>query len=367
MQHSDDPTKVSPRVARLLPVYAFLLAGCLSTSNFPAPTPGSRPLADQSEKFGHTLEMRYLGNSGFLFRRGGYAIVTGPFYTNPHWLRAGLWRIRPDTALIDWLHPKLPPSAVEAILVGHAHYDHLMDVPYIARKHHPLATLYGSPTAINLSLASEPSLADRLVSLDKQVSRDGAMGVWQYVSDGRIRFMALAAEHGPHNYGVHLMRGRVTAVPRSMPRSAWSWKEGETFAYLIDFMAEDRKTVDFRIYYADATTKGRTGLPPEFDAADSHRIDLAILSVGSANVLKGYPEIFLDSYRPRTIVLGHWENFFRTPVDGVFRMRVTHLTEFIDIVEERMAPDARWILPRPGSTYHLEFETTQLPAEGKID
>lgn len=367
MRHLDDPTKVSPRVARLLLACAFLLSGCLSTSNFPAPTPGDFPLADQSEEFGHTLEMRYLGSGGFLFRRGDYALVTGPFYTNPHWLRAGLWRIRPDTALIDWLHPQLPPAAVEAILVGHAHYDHLMDVPYIARKHHPLATVYGSPTAINLSLASEPSLAGRVVTLEKQVSRDGVMGAWQYVSGRRIRFMALAAEHGPHNYKVHLMQGEVTKVPRSMPRSAWSWKEGQTLAYLIDFMAEDQKTVDFRIYYADATTKGRTGLPPDFDAANSHRIDLAVLSVGSAHVLKGYPEIFLDSYRPRTIVLGHWENFFRTPVDGVFRMRVTHLNGFIETVEERMAADANWILPRPGSTYHIGIEITQPPTGGKTD
>ena len=368
MKRADDPYKAALRVTRLLMLAnTFLLAGCLSTRNFPAPTPGSLPLAEPSGKFAGTVEMRYLGSAGYLFRRGDHALITGPHYTNPHWLRVGLWRIQPDTALIDWLHPQLSASAVEAILVGHAHYDHLLDVPYIARKHHPQATVYGNPSAINLTLAAEPSLAGRVVSLDDEVSRDGAVGEWQYVSDGRIRFMALAAEHGPHAFKVRVMKGRVTEVPRKLPRSAWRWKEGETLTYLIDFMGEDRQTVDFRIYYADATTPGRKGLPPELDGADRHRIDLAILCVGSAHSLKGYPETFMDNYNPRAVVLGHWENFFRNPVEGVFRMRTTHLNEFIEIVEERLAADARWILPRPGSTYHLDIEPAPSAAVGSAD
>ncbi len=138
-------------------------------------------------------------------------------------------------------------------------------------------------------------------------------------------------------------------------------------AYLIDFLGEDRQTVEYRIYYADATTPGRTGLPPELSGADRHRIDLAILCVGSSHVLKGYPETFMESHAPRTVVLGHWENFFRNPVDGVFRMRTTHVRQFIDIVEERMAGDARWILPRPGSTYHLNIAPVPAATESSVD
>jgi mRNA degradation ribonuclease J1/J2 len=68
---------------------------------------------------------------GLLFRRGNDAIMTAPFYSNPNIFRVGLRRpIHSDTNLVERLLPDV--SDVRAILVGHAHYDHLMDVPYIA-------------------------------------------------------------------------------------------------------------------------------------------------------------------------------------------------------------------------------------------
>jgi len=81
------------------------------------------------------LTIQYLGVGGWLFRMGETALLTAPFYSHPGTVEVGFWRISMDTARVDSLLP--PVDDVRAILVGHAHYDHLMDVPYIARVRAP--------------------------------------------------------------------------------------------------------------------------------------------------------------------------------------------------------------------------------------
>ncbi len=358
-----------------------LSAGCAANSTQPHPDQGA--LAYSHPDYDRAIQVRYLGVAGYQFRRGDYAVMTAPLYTNPHFVRVGLWFIRPDTALIDWVHPHPPELQVPAILVGHAHYDHLLDVPYIARKYHPEARIYGSPSVASLALAAEPSLAlgpgrsglrrshseshgeagpslggataspgspGRVIALDDQVARNRRPGTWFYAADSTIRFMAIASGHGPHALGVHLMRGSVKPGLRRVPLSAWRWREGETLAYLIDFLGPDR-SVDFRIYYQDATSPDSTGFPPLFPPQDRHPIDLAVLCVGSAQQLREYPTNICTELQPRNIMLGHWENFFRSPVRPAKRLRFIHINRFITEVEAA-SPDSRWVLPKPGAVYH---------------
>lgn len=308
-------------------------------------------MAEEDPLYGRAIDIRYLGNGGYFISRGDDAILTAPHYSNPHWLRVWLWTIRPDTVLIDRFHPRMRPGSVAALLIGHAHYDHLLDVPYIARKYHPRAQLYGSRTARNLTLALEPGLKDRFTVLSREVSRNGKPGKWHYLAGGRMRFMALAAEHGPHVRGIHLMKGRIEQELPRAPRSAWFWKEGETLAYLIDFLDGDGQ-VDYRIYYCDSATPDSTGFPPTLPQDENRRIDLAILSVGSAYALKEYPETFMQAWHPRQVLLGHWENFFRSPARPLQRLVHAHVKEFIRDIEPYLGDDA-WLLPYPGSTYRF--------------
>ena len=50
-----------------------------------------------------------------------------------------------------WLESIAPSLArTQAILAGHSHYDHLMDLPYITSRYAPQATVYGNDTMVNL-------------------------------------------------------------------------------------------------------------------------------------------------------------------------------------------------------------------------
>ncbi|MEE9465172.1 MAG: MBL fold metallo-hydrolase [Candidatus Neomarinimicrobiota bacterium] len=330
----------------------LLWSGCVTPRIQPHADQGA--LAHDHPDYNTTIQVQYLGNEGFFFRRGDYAVIAAPLYTNPHWLHVGLWSLRPDTVLIDWLHPRPPELQVDAILVGHAHYDHLLDVPYIARKHHPEARVYGSLTAANLTLASEPSLEGRVVALDDEVARGRRPGTWFYVADSTIRFMAVESAHGPQAAKVHIMKGKIESRLKRPPRTAWGWKEGETLAYIVDFMGPDQ-SIDFRIYFEDTTLPDSTGLPPVLPPADQHPYDLVVMCVAAAQALREYPTNLTTVVQPKHVMLGHWEDFFRSPVKPPKRLLITHIDRFIDEVLAA-SPDTQWLLPQPGAIYHYQPE-----------
>ena len=151
----------------------LLSIGCSGVTTRYQPKPGVPVLAPYEPAYEETIQLRYLGAGGYLIRRGKHAILTAPLYTNPGWLRVGLGWIAPDTTLIARLHPPTSPGEVGAILVGHAHYDHLLDVPYIARKYHPEAKIDGNRSMANLVVAAEPRLVDQVRVLEEEVARGG--------------------------------------------------------------------------------------------------------------------------------------------------------------------------------------------------
>jgi len=99
-----------------------------------------------------SFDWTFLGTSGFLIERDGHAVMTGPLFSNPGFL----WHILLDLPIRqrrDYIDRVFSDSALRhgaevttAILIGHSHYDHLMDVPYVAERYAVHAEIYGSPT-----------------------------------------------------------------------------------------------------------------------------------------------------------------------------------------------------------------------------
>ena len=70
-------------------------------------------------------------------------MLAAPLFSNPGLLRTGLRSIRSDTVLVDRYMSRYDVTGARAILVGHANYDHLMDVPRVALSHAPNARIVG--------------------------------------------------------------------------------------------------------------------------------------------------------------------------------------------------------------------------------
>jgi L-ascorbate metabolism protein UlaG (beta-lactamase superfamily) len=98
-----------------------------------------------------TVRVTYLGVNGYQFEASGHALLVDPYFTRGGLTAVALeQRIEPDEARIAYGLQNIRPR-VDAVLVTHAHFDHLLDVPEIMRRTN--ARLVAGVTAANLALS----------------------------------------------------------------------------------------------------------------------------------------------------------------------------------------------------------------------
>ncbi|MBF5043319.1 MBL fold metallo-hydrolase [Aggregicoccus sp. 17bor-14] len=299
-------------------------------------------------------ELTYLGAGGSVVRFGGEAVMFAPSYTNPDLPTIALGaNIVPDVPKVDACLAALPRGTLDGVrlvLVGHSHYDHLLDVEPVVRGHLRGATVLGTPTAGKL-LTHARRAGVAFVDMSAHL---GAPGDAYVAPGGRVRVLALASDHAPHALGLKLLSTGIGTKPNlENPTSAmWDWIEGEAYAYVVDFLGEGGR-VAFRVFYQDAASSpGMARMPPGLLA--EHWVDLAITSVGGYEQVSGgrYPETVLCDTRPRFVMLGHWEDFFGNgclPEDGPQQPLRTlgreGLHDFIGRVNRSAPAGADWLLP----------------------
>jgi hypothetical protein len=325
------PERATVRRARdrhaaiLAAALSFLAVSCHQYLDPRLYGPVREPVADIKPG---TLLVRFLGVGGFIIQRGDDVVLTAPFYTNPkEGFLFGLKKVRPNETLIKSLLHERWASKAAAILVGHTHYDHFMDVPYIATaiaKDLPPkgAVLYGSLTMKQLAMAPPYNLDPQRIVVVSNVEgedrvdyrkcavkpKEGCIhgpgsGGWIKVND-RVRIRALCSRHA----APRAWKGCLISVP-PQPKRVKDWKLGDTYAYLIDFLDTTGKPV-FRIYYQDTATPPTYGYVHE-DLIREKSVDVALLCAAGFNYVKDNPAGIMNSTKPRYVIYGHWESFFR--------------------------------------------------------
>lgn len=293
---------------------------------------------------GPAVDLHYLGAGGWDLRWGGERILIAPFFSNPCLEQLLMAVICPDAERIERGCP--PVEDARAILVGHSHYDHLLDVPYVAVKRAPRAQVFCNRTGRNIVAGYAGLDLARVTAIDDPA--EDLSGTWVQVPGTRIRFMPIRSEHAPHMLGqVKMYGGEVHEPQDELPCRAEGWKEGQTYTFLIDLLDEEGR-VAFRIHYADAPATAPTGLPSAA-VLEEHPVDLVILCAASFTQVKNYPEGVLEALRPRALILGHWEDFFhRTDLKLLCGVPFLHLERFVERVEKAKRPGAPHWMPRPG-------------------
>jgi hypothetical protein len=264
-----------------------------------------------------------------------------PFFSNPSLLRVPVGRLKPDPWAVRRGLQGMDLSRVRAIAAGHSHYDHIGDLPLVARDYLPGVPIWVNETGAN-ALASE-SLPNRVEVLEKEAD-------WIQLKDsaGRdlpIRFRKVPSKHAPHVWGI-LLAGRHIHQPWTTPWEKHLWlslKAGNTFAFVIDLMSSDRKRTLFRIYYQDAANpKGRGA--PVLDAGDDKPFDLAVLCMASYTFVRQHPESILGAVKPGHVVIAHYEDFFQ---DRAYPVRF--VAPLIDSLANRFLVRTREALERQGT------------------
>jgi len=312
--------RAAGRVAALAATLAP--AGC-----WHAVKPGVSGLVDlASSPAGDVVRMTYLGVGGWIMQRGDAEVMAPPLFSNPSFVRTGLASIHSDTTVVNRHMAAYDVSGANAILVGHAHYDHLMDLPQVARRWAPRAVILGSRTT-RYTLGTWSGVTSRVIEIDSLAGDVDHPGSWIRVGPG-VRVMPLLSDHAPHFDGFELYQGERDRPLEEEPRWASEWLDGPTYAFLVDFLDPDG-SVAFRIYYQDAVAAPPRGLAPRELMAE-RPVDVAILVPATFDQVDWNPEAFVLNLRPRWVLLGHWENFFLSPDEPTQSIMLTDIGHFQD-------------------------------------
>ncbi|WP_449432616.1 MBL fold metallo-hydrolase [Pseudomonas putida] len=312
---------------------------------------GTLPLSNE-----HNLpepKLTFLGVTGTLIHWRGEAVLFDPFFSRPS-LPELFW-LKPDR---DEIARRMPCAQdVSMLLVGHAHYDHMLDVTWVMRRHTPNATVYASSTAGHMLRAELP--AKRVVDAQARMAvlSDGpqprmvaSKHNWFYSQKGHIRAMAIQSMHAP-NALTGLMCCEYTEDLTALPKLFWNWKEGQTLAWLVDLLGEDGEPV-YRIHYQDSASSAPYGFAPALE--DNKPVDVEILPVASFDKADHYPQALLALTQPRLVVLVHWEDFVGGTPDQpkILRLQKGEL-QLLKRVQQQVGKQTPVVIPHPLSEVAL--------------
>ncbi len=263
-------------------------------------------VADAGASRGEGVRVTYLGVNGYEFQTGGHALLVDPYFSRVGLMQVALnRRLRPDQARIGQGLQHVQPR-VDAVLVTHGHFDHLLDVPEIACR--TGAQLVTGETAANLAISAGFNRERCLVVQS---------GMTRTIAPWKITVLAATHDHLFGRVPFAGTRREATAAPAKPS----DWLVGEPLAFVIE--AAGRK-----IYIDSGGTSQQ--LPPREIAP----VDLAILGVALADSRKRLP-VAVDRLHARYVLPSHQDDFL-SPVERGFSFgRLTNFPEIVRLFEQR--------------------------------
>lgn len=291
---------------------------------FRAWRPNSRHRARFEGDARGTVRVRWLGTACFIVQTDETSIVIDPFVTRPRVRDVILRPLVPDLGEITRRFPR----QVDAVVCGHAHYDHAMDGPALAAA--TGARFIGSPTAMNIARAA--GLPERqLVTAHRTGTR---------VTVGDVTIRLVPSLHGRfvlRRY--YLATGELDAPPK-LPAHASAYKMGGAFGIVLETKS--------------GVTLYHNGSADLIDAElDGVHADVLLVGLAGRQGTRDYLGRLVRALEPSLVVPTHHDAFFRPLADGL------RLLPGIDL--EGFASEAHALAPRAEVFLPLYDETLVVP------
>ena len=160
--------------------------------------------------------MTYLGVAGWQLTDGTHTILLDPYFTRPDLSAGESALLVPDELAIA----RHAPARADLILVGHSHFDHLLDVPAVARR--TGAQVLGTESTARVALAAGLP-ADRVIPVK---------GGEDYQFDG-FSVRVIPSLHSALG-DKHILGGN-SVIPEgiTLPMKREAYAEGGTLAFLV--------------------------------------------------------------------------------------------------------------------------------------
>ncbi|MDQ1028057.1 L-ascorbate metabolism protein UlaG (beta-lactamase superfamily) [Streptomyces umbrinus] len=273
-----------------------------------------------------SASFRWLGTAGWRIDVGDRTVLFDPYLT------------RFTTGLYDGaFEPRTPlqtrPAVVDAhigrpelVLVSHSHWDHLADVPYIAKT--TGARVVGTETTYHL-----------LVALGVDAGQISVVKGGEVLGFGGITVEVVPSLHSRNKKCAYFAPGTLNAPPPTVPSTISDLPEGDTLAFQVT--AGDSGPSAFLMGASDFSERAVRGLRP----------DLAMIAVPSSTATHHYvPRLLRALDTPGVVVPVHWDNF-EVPLRGSpVRDPSMDLEAFLAQVE-KVSPATRVVVPDYRTVY----------------
>ncbi|MEM1187965.1 MAG: MBL fold metallo-hydrolase [Pseudomonadota bacterium] len=277
-------------------------------------------------------------------------------------------------------------NSVNTILIGHGHYDHAFDVPFLLERdgdHAPTfenTTVYVNQTTLGMICANDPGLIGEKCQRVKLIPSEAIEHCVDYsiaqrdqhdsaprckttqkpidlqFARGKVEFRALSSMHTPHISfpRITFASGSMGHVPRDPPRRYWSWQSGQNFSFVVDFYS-DADALKYRVYLLDSIIDLPCLVCGNYQVAPDVTV-VAVVPVAGWKKAKNEHEVQLKHLNPDFVLLNHWDNFLQPHplVEGgrVISWQPGITQEFMAFVEAMAFEDGKvvkTILRHPGA------------------
>jgi L-ascorbate metabolism protein UlaG (beta-lactamase superfamily) len=273
---------------------------------------------------------RWLGTSGWRIDVEGRTVLFDPYVTR---FKTGLFdgafdadtKLRSDPARVREHigHP-------EIVLVSHSHWDHIADVPHIART--TGARVVGTETTYHL-----------LVAFGVDPGQISVVKGGEVLDFDGLTVEVVSSLHSRNKRHTYFAPGTLDAPPPAAPRTISDLPEGDTLAFQVTVGSDGPSA--FLMGASDFSERAVQGLTP----------DLAMVAVpSSASTSRYVPRLLRALGRPGVVVPVHWDNFEEPLSQQPRRDPAMDLDAFVALVHQE-SPTSRIVVPDYRTTYGADM------------
>jgi L-ascorbate metabolism protein UlaG (beta-lactamase superfamily) len=257
------------------------------------------------------LELTWLGTAGFRLAYEGTVIWIDPYVTRLRYVDLLYRRViaADEAAVAKWI------DRADAVLVGHTHFDHAMDVPAISRA--TGAKVYGSGSLEHLM--GLHGLADRAVVVGAHVDYEV----------GPFRFHFVPSVHSKLQLGLRVNYGGELTCEHLDGLTPQAYRCGQVWGICVE-------VAGVKIYH-----QGSADLIE--DEIKDRDVDVFLCGIAGRRFTPHYVQRVLGKLSPKLVVPTHFDDFFRPFGDTKMSFNV-NLTGFADEVHATSHEPAMGVL-----------------------
>jgi L-ascorbate metabolism protein UlaG (beta-lactamase superfamily) len=246
------------------------------------------------------VRVTWLGTAGFRIEHEGTTILVDPYVTRASLFECARAALASDARAVARFAPR-----ADAIVAGHTHFDHVLDVPSIAKA--TGAKVFGSRSCVHLCRLEG-------VAEDCAIDVEAHHGEPLRAEVGPFELRFVPSVHSAFLFGRIPFPGDISDCEQ-VPLRTHHYRCGAVFG--VDIRVAGR-----RLYHL-----GSADLLESHPARD---VDLLLMCVAGWTTTARFCPRVMGALRPSAILLSHWDNFFSSMDAGAHALPAMQMPRLVD-------------------------------------